>query len=142
MITGAIQAAAILQAQQAVGSVASAVGGASAKGNIFSAAGMHAFAKGGAFTNRLFSVPTFFKFGAGGQFGVMGEAGPEAVMPLTRGPGGRLGVDAHGAGAVKKPDTYIVALGDDQVTDAVMRAGESAVVLHVRNNWGALSGGG
>ena len=30
--------------------------------------------------------------------GQMGEAGPEAVMPLTRGPGGRLGVDASGAG--------------------------------------------
>ena len=26
--------------------------------------------------------------------GLMGEAGPEAVMPLRRGPGGRLGVEA------------------------------------------------
>ena len=31
--------------------------------------------------------------------GLMGEAGPEAIMPLTRGPGGRLGVEAHGGGA-------------------------------------------
>jgi phage-related minor tail protein len=30
--------------------------------------------------------------------GVMGEAGPEAIMPLSKGPGGRLGVDASGAG--------------------------------------------
>jgi phage-related minor tail protein len=29
---------------------------------------------------------------------VMGEAGPEAVMPLERGPGGRLGVRASGGG--------------------------------------------
>jgi phage-related minor tail protein len=27
----------------------------------------------------------------------MGEAGPEAIMPLKRGPGGRLGVEAHGS---------------------------------------------
>ena len=37
-----------------------------------------------------------FKFANGGQFGVMGEAGPEAVMPLRRGPDGSLGVDADG----------------------------------------------
>jgi len=28
----------------------------------------------------------------------MGEAGPEAIMPLTRGPGGRLGVESYGGG--------------------------------------------
>ena len=52
------------------------------------------FAQGGAFTNSVVTKPTFFKFAAGGamQNGVMGEAGPEAVMPLKRGPDGRLGV--------------------------------------------------
>jgi phage-related minor tail protein len=30
--------------------------------------------------------------------GLMGEAGPEAVMPLKRGKGGRLGVEATGGG--------------------------------------------
>lgn len=34
-----------------------------------------------------------------GGMGLMGEAGPEAVMPLRRGAGGRLGVEARGAGA-------------------------------------------
>lgn len=32
--------------------------------------------------------------GGVGRFGLMGEAGPEAIMPLKRGPGGRLGVEA------------------------------------------------
>ena len=35
-------------------------------------------------------------FAAGGGLGVMGEAGPEAILPLSRGPDGRLGV--RGAG--------------------------------------------
>lgn len=56
------------------------------------------FAKGGAFTNGVYNSPTLFKFANGGQFGVMGEAGPEAVMPLRRGPDGSLGVDAEGIG--------------------------------------------
>jgi lambda family phage tail tape measure protein len=51
------------------------------------------FAKGGV-VNR----PTMFKFANGGtmQNGVMGEAGPEAIMPLKRGADGRLGVQATG----------------------------------------------
>lgn len=115
-----------------------------AKGAAFTGAGLQRFANGGAFTNRLFSVPTAFAFGKGGQFGVMGEAGPEAVMPLTRGPNGRLGVDAHGAGAgARKPATYVLAVGDDQVANAMAgAAGEEVVLMHVRQNWGALSGGG
>jgi phage-related minor tail protein len=34
-----------------------------------------------------------------GGLGIMGEAGPEAIMPLRRGPDGRLGVAAAGGGA-------------------------------------------
>lgn len=56
------------------------------------------FAKGGAFTNGVYNSPTLFKFANGGKFGVMGEAGPEAVMPLRRGSDGSLGVDAEGIG--------------------------------------------
>lgn len=55
-------------------------------------------ANGGAFTNGVYNSPTLFKFANGGQFGVMGEAGPEAVMPLRRGPDGSLGVQADGVG--------------------------------------------
>lgn len=56
------------------------------------------FAKGGVFdspnlshfSNSIISSPTMFKFAKGD--GLMGEAGPEAVMPLTRTPSGTLGV--------------------------------------------------
>lgn len=69
-----------------------------ADGGSFDKGGLHAFAKGGAFTNGIYSSPTFFKFAKGGSFadGVMGEAGPEAVMPLSRDSSGRLGVAVQG----------------------------------------------
>jgi phage-related minor tail protein len=51
------------------------------------------FANGAAFTNSVVSKPTAFGM-AGGGIGVMGEAGEEAIMPLTRTAGGQLGVRA------------------------------------------------
>ncbi|MCK2109231.1 phage tail tape measure protein [Pseudomonas juntendi] len=60
--------------------------------------GVQLFANGGAFTNSIVSTPTAFGM-AGGKLGVMGEAGDEAVMPLTRTAGGQLGVRAIGGGA-------------------------------------------
>ncbi|WP_028683170.1 phage tail tape measure protein [Pseudomonas chlororaphis] len=59
--------------------------------------GAQMFANGGAFTNSIVSTPTAFGM-AGGQSGVMGEAGPEAIMPLTRTSSGKLGVIAAGGG--------------------------------------------
>ena len=51
------------------------------------------FAKGGIIKN-----PTMFAYGSGGygRFGLMGEAGPEAIMPLKRGANGKLGVQSSG----------------------------------------------
>lgn len=51
------------------------------------------FANGG-----IVSSPTHFKFADGGSFrtGLMGEAGPEAIMPLKRDSQGRLGVSVQG----------------------------------------------
>lgn len=57
--------------------------------------GVQAFAKGGAFTNSVVSSPTLFKFAKG--TGMMGEAGPEAIMPLTRNSKGVLGVEGGGS---------------------------------------------
>ncbi|MGY3014651.1 lambda family phage tail tape measure protein [Pseudomonas sp. TE6283] len=46
------------------------------------------------FSNQVHSTPQFFAFAKGA--GVFGEAGPEAIMPLTRAPDGNLGVRAVG----------------------------------------------
>ncbi|HEJ1856718.1 TPA: phage tail tape measure protein [Pseudomonas aeruginosa] len=67
-----------------------------ANGGAF-AGGVQMFATGGAFTNSVVSTPTAFGM-SGGRMGVMGEAGPEAVMPLTRTSSGALGVRAMGGG--------------------------------------------
>lgn len=66
--------------------------------------GLFGFAKGGAFAGGVqqfagggvVNSPHLFKF-AGGT-GVMGEAGPEAIMPLRRGRDGKLGVSSDGGG--------------------------------------------
>ena len=52
--------------------------------------GIKKFATGGAFSNSIVSSPTMFKFAKG--TGLMGEAGPEAIMPLKRDSNGNLGV--------------------------------------------------
>ncbi|HHG90658.1 MAG TPA: phage tail tape measure protein [Devosia sp.] len=52
------------------------------------------FAKGG-----VIASPSYFSLG-GGKTGVAGEAGPEAILPLARGPDGRLGVAANGASSM------------------------------------------
>ncbi|MHA4967642.1 phage tail tape measure protein [Pseudomonas extremorientalis] len=59
--------------------------------------GVQLFADGGAFTNSIVSKPTAFGM-ANGKTGVMGEAGEEAIMPLTRTSSGKLGVMAMGGG--------------------------------------------
>ena len=73
----------------------SAFGGANAVGGAYQD-GIKYFAKGGTFTNSIVSKPTMFK--SGGMLGVMGEAGPEAILPLTRTSSGNLGVEAAGFG--------------------------------------------
>lgn len=70
-----------------------AFGGAKASASAGSVAG---FANGGAFTNSIVTKPTLFSFANGSAMGQMGEAGPEAIMPLKRGANGSLGVQAHG----------------------------------------------
>ncbi|MGA5718110.1 phage tail tape measure protein [Pseudomonas atacamensis] len=67
--------------------------------------GVQMFANGAAFTNSVVSKPTAFGM-AGGQAGVMGEAGPEAIMPLTRTAGGQLGVRAISGGGSAGGNVY------------------------------------
>jgi hypothetical protein len=62
---------------------------ASAKGNIFAGGNVVPFAKGG--IPDIVSVPTHFPM-KDGRLGLMGEAGPEAIMPLARDKGGELAV--------------------------------------------------
>ncbi|WGY37495.1 phage tail tape measure protein [Pseudomonas aeruginosa] len=59
--------------------------------------GVQFFANGAAFTNSIVSRPTAFGM-AGGRTGIMGEAGPEAILPLARGADGSLGVRSVGGG--------------------------------------------
>jgi phage-related minor tail protein len=88
---------------------------ANANGNAFGGSNVIPFRRGGAFTNQVFSAPTFFQFRNGGAManGVMAEAGEEAVMPLRRGSDGRLGVSmvggsgASGGSAGAVGDIYI-----------------------------------
>jgi phage-related minor tail protein len=63
-----------------------------ADGGVFGAGRVQPFAKGG-----IVSQATAFPM-RGGTTGLMGEAGPEAILPLSRGPDGRLGVAAGGGG--------------------------------------------
>ncbi|TDL79558.1 phage tail tape measure protein [Palleronia sediminis] len=90
----------------ALAPVTSAIGGA-ASGAIESAVGaLMPFAKGGSFaqgrvmpfaTGGIVTGPVTFPMRGG--TGLMGEAGPEAIMPLARGADGKLGVRAPGGGA-------------------------------------------
>jgi lambda family phage tail tape measure protein len=71
--------------------------GAFAKGGTFAQNGIVPYANGG-----IVNRPTMFKFARGGAMatGVMGEAGPEAIMPLKRGADGKLGVASAGGSGV------------------------------------------
>ncbi|WP_303637558.1 phage tail tape measure protein [Stenotrophomonas tuberculopleuritidis] len=58
--------------------------------------GVYASPSLSAYSGGVYNTPQLFAFAKGA--GVFGEAGPEAIMPLRRGPDGRLGVAAHGGG--------------------------------------------
>ncbi|EGW1590528.1 phage tail tape measure protein [Salmonella enterica subsp. enterica serovar Bareilly] len=86
------------------GAGAAAVSGSTPSGAYNSAAsGLQLNAKGGAYasaslsaySNCIVSSPTYFAFAKGA--GLMGEAGPEAIMPLTRSADGSLGVRVVGS---------------------------------------------
>jgi len=65
-------------------------GPASANGNVFNNGSLVPFARGG-----IVGGPTVFPM-TGGKTVLMGENGPEAIMPLSRGSSGKLGVEVTG----------------------------------------------
>lgn len=82
------------------------------------------FAEGG-----VVAAPSYFAMGRG--LGLMGERGAEAIMPLSRGPDGKLGVRAGGNGErrpvnvtvqVSTPDAESFRRSEAQVAAAVARA--------------------
>ncbi|MBH2563280.1 phage tail tape measure protein [Serratia marcescens] len=101
-----------------LGGAASAGAGATGSGAMGMPTGWQGYvsnAKGGvyaspslsAFSGQIVSNPTLFAFARGA--GLMGEAGPEAIMPLKRGADGSLGVRAIGGGqqSAAAPNVYI-----------------------------------
>lgn len=113
-----------------VGSAAAGAGGAladlpdvvaSANGNVFrGGAAVQAFANGG-----IIGGPTLF------PLGLAGEAGPEAIMPLSRGPNGKLGVQMNAGREGRRPgdNPFInrsLSQGASNATSAVeLRTGSS-----------------
>jgi hypothetical protein len=89
----------------------------SANGNAFAGGHLIPFANGG-----VVSSPTMFPMAQG--MGLMGEAGPEAIMPLQRGVDGKLGVRAQGGGqdaVVINQSITIDARGADPAVDQKIR---------------------
>ena len=82
-----------------------------AMGNAFAKNNIVPYAMGG-----VVSRPTLFKFAQGGAMrtGLMGEAGPEAIMPLSRGANGKLGVASTGGGSTSVV-VNVDASGNSQV---------------------------
>lgn len=108
-----------------------------AKGGIFAGGQeLTAFARGGV-VNR----PTVFPFAKG--VGLMGEAGPEAILPLKRGRGGRLGVEMNGdsPGAAAQMSTRIINVLDPSVVGDYLGtpSGERAILNVIRRNRSALN---
>lgn len=92
---------------------------ANARGNVFAGGSVMPFADGGVVNSPML-------FGMRGGLGLMGEAGPEAIMPLARGPDGALGVRGGGAMNVTiniaTPDVQGFAASQGQIAAQMARA--------------------
>ena len=93
-----------------------------ASGGVFSGGLPVPFASGG-----IISSPIAFPLGAG-QMGIAGERGPEAIMPLTRGADGKLGISGGGGGSqinvtfhVTSPDADSFSRSESQLAAMLAR---------------------
>lgn len=101
----------------------------SAKGNVFAGGMVKAFAKGG-----VVSKPVIFPMANG--TGLMGEAGPEAVMPLKRTSTGELGVIAEGGGGPKQININIAALDAQSFVEMTRRNPQAIIGPLVQELYG------
>jgi phage-related minor tail protein len=90
-----------------------------ASGNAFAGGQLTPFADGG-----IVNSPMLFPLRGGA--GLMGESGPEAIMPLARGADGRLGVRGNGGGVsvtvnISTPDVQSFARSQSQVAALLAR---------------------
>lgn len=85
-----------------------------AKGGVYDSPSLSSY------SNQVYDSPQLFAFAKGA--GVFGEAGPEAIMPLTRAGDGSLGVRAVGGGqnasATEGPKVWITISGDKTSTES------------------------
>jgi hypothetical protein len=104
-----------------------ALGGAFAKGAIFSGGNVVPFARGG-----VVSRPTIFPM-AKGRVGLMGERGPEAVVPLRRTADGKLGVSGTGGVVVNINDYRSNQSAPIEVNESKGLNGERVLTVTVRD---------
>lgn len=98
------------------------IGGTPSTASVVAASGaVKPFASGG-----VIGTPTYFPL-IGGGTGLAGEAGPEAIMPLRRGPDGKLGVSGNGGGnsitvQIATPNVDSFRRSESYITGQIARA--------------------
>ncbi len=113
--------------KQGIGSLLQGIGGQAkpapfANGGVLEGGRVTPFAQGG-----VVAAPTYFPMRGGA--GLMGESGAEAIMPLARGPDGKLGVATSGGDRpvsvtvnIATPDVQGFRRSEAQVAAALARA--------------------
>ena len=142
----------VLVLQQMINALGGSVGGPIgdalktfkfANGGAISGGNVIPFASGG-----VVGSPTTFGM-SGGRTGLMGEAGPEAIMPLQRGPNGKLGVTVNGGdgGGVTVNQVINISTGVQQTVRAEIKSmmpqiadNAKAAVLDAKRRGGSYGG--